>query len=168
VSLKEALQYSDESAFDAILLDLTLPDSKGLNTVVKVLEQFKTTPVVVLTGMTDAAMGLAAVKSNAQDYLIKNEITCALLFRSIQYSIERLNIVREKERLIAELQDAVAQIKTLSGLLPICANCKNIRNDKGYWERIESYIGKHSDAEFTHGICPDCMRKLYPEYCDDE
>lgn len=61
----------------------------------------------------------------------------------------------------------MTQIKTLSGLLPICANCKNIRNDKGYWERIESYIAKHSDAEFTHGICPECMRKLYPEYCDE-
>lgn len=99
VSLKEALQHTDASAFDAILLDLTLPDSRGINTVVKVLEQFKTTPVVVLTGMTDADMGLAAVKSNAQDYLIKNEITSALLFRSIQYSIERLKIVREKESL---------------------------------------------------------------------
>ena len=52
-------------------------------------------------------------------------------------------------------------IITLSGLLPICASCKKIRDDSGYWNRIESYIGKHTDVQFTHGICPDCARKLY-------
>lgn len=162
-SLKESLQH-EKHAFDAVLLDLTLPDSKGMDTVRKIIRHFKATPVVVLTGIADAELGLEAVKNNAQDYLIKSEITSTLLFRSVQYAIERLRIVREKEKLIAELQEAMAQIKTLSGMLPICASCKKIRNDKGYWERIESYIVKHSEAEFTHGICPDCMKKLYPEY----
>ena len=69
----------------------------------------------------------------------------------------------EREKLIAELQDAVAEIKTLSGLLPICSNCKNIRDDKGYWKQIESYIRDHSEAEFTHSMCPVCAKKLYPE-----
>ena len=68
----------------------------------------------------------------------------------------------EQERLIAELQAALAQVKTLSGLLPICASCKKIRDDRGYWTQIESYIRSHSDAQFTHGICPECIRKLYP------
>ncbi len=54
-------------------------------------------------------------------------------------------------------------MKTLSGLLPICASCKKIRNDKGYWQAIEGYIGEHSEAEFTHGICPVCVKKLYPD-----
>jgi hypothetical protein len=57
----------------------------------------------------------------------------------------------------------LANIKTLSGLLPICASCKKIRDDKGYWNQIETYIKNHSDATFTHGICPDCMEKLYPD-----
>jgi two-component system, response regulator PdtaR len=161
-SIKEAAQHTDKF-FDVILLDLTLPDSKGMNTVSSIIDKFKAVPVVVLTGISDAELGLAAVKGGAQDYLVKNEITGALLLRSIQYAIERLRIVREKEQLIADLQDAMAQIKTLSGLLPICANCKKIRNDKGYWERIESYIAKHTGAGFTHGICPECMHKLYPE-----
>jgi len=73
-----------------------------------------------------------------------------------------------REKLIIELKDALSKIKTLSGLIPICASCKKIRNDKGYWEQIEEYIRNRSDADFTHGICPDCMKKLYPEYCDED
>ena len=60
------------------------------------------------------------------------------------------------------------KIKTLSGLVPICASCKKIRDDKGYWNQIESYIEKHSTAEFSHGICPECARKLYPQLYDEE
>ncbi len=69
----------------------------------------------------------------------------------------------EREKLIAELQQAMSDVKVLSGMLPICASCKKIRDDKGYWNRIEAYIGKHSNAQFSHGICPECARKLYPE-----
>jgi PAS domain S-box-containing protein len=69
----------------------------------------------------------------------------------------------EKERLIRELQQALQNIKVLSGLLPICAECKKIRNDQGYWEQIENYIRDHSEATFSHGLCPDCLKSLYPE-----
>ena len=67
-------------------------------------------------------------------------------------------------RLIRELTEALAHVKTLSGLLPICASCKKIRDDQGYWQQVETYISAHSDADFTHGICPDCVKRLYPEY----
>jgi hypothetical protein len=70
----------------------------------------------------------------------------------------------ERERLIRKLQDALANIKTLSGLLPICFSCKQIRDDKGYWNQIDTYIRDHTEAEFTHGICPECVIKLYPDY----
>jgi hypothetical protein len=69
----------------------------------------------------------------------------------------------EREHVILELQGALAEVKALSGLLPICSNCKKIRDDHGYWNQIESYISSHSDAQFTHGICPDCARLLFPE-----
>jgi PAS domain S-box-containing protein len=72
--------------------------------------------------------------------------------------------VTERERLIAELQDALADVKLLSGLVPICANCKKIRDDQGYWTQIESYIQDRSSAKFSHSICPDCAAKLYPGY----
>jgi hypothetical protein len=70
----------------------------------------------------------------------------------------------EKDKLIIELKDALYTVKTLSGLLPICASCKKIRDDKGYWNQIESYIQTHSEVQFSHSICPDCAKKLYPNY----
>lgn len=69
----------------------------------------------------------------------------------------------ERERLISELKDALANVKTLSGLLPICATCKKIRDDKGYWHQVEAFVHEHSGAEFSHGICPECTEKYYPE-----
>jgi PAS domain S-box-containing protein len=78
----------------------------------------------------------------------------------------RVQLDKERSALIAELQDAMASIKSLKGLLPICASCKKIRDDQGYWSQIEVYISEHSDAEFSHGICPDCARRLYPDLAD--
>ncbi len=74
----------------------------------------------------------------------------------------------ERENLISELREALATVKTLKGLLPICASCKKIRDDKGYWNQIEEYVRRHSDAEFSHGICPDCAKRLYPEFFKDK
>jgi PAS domain S-box-containing protein len=75
---------------------------------------------------------------------------------------ERQQAAREREQLIQQLQEALGNVKTLSGLLPICAACKKIRDDKGYWSSVESYVQQHSDARFTHGFCPDCATRLYP------
>ena len=69
-----------------------------------------------------------------------------------------------REELITDLQKALAEVKTLGGMLPICSSCKNIRNDEGYWQQIEEYIMDHSEADFTHGICNECVEKLYPEF----
>ena len=69
---------------------------------------------------------------------------------------------------ITELKATQARVKVLSGLLPICSSCKKIRDDTGYWNRIEAYIHDHSEADFTHGICPTCARELYPELYEDE
>ncbi|HCZ12839.1 MAG TPA: histidine kinase [Nitrospiraceae bacterium] len=77
---------------------------------------------------------------------------------------ERKNAEEEKERLIRELQEALSEVKTLSGMLPICSSCKKIRSDEGYWQQIEVYISERSEAEFSHSICPECAKKLYPEY----
>jgi len=77
---------------------------------------------------------------------------------------ERKRAEEEREQLICELKEALAKVKTLSGLLPICASCKKIRDDKGYWNQIEAFISSNSDAAFSHGLCPECFQKLYPEY----
>lgn len=91
------------------------------------------------------------------------------LARIFDTMIERRRLAEmEREQLIAEIQAAMSKVKTLSGLLPICASCKKIRDDKGYWNQIESYISEHTQAEFSHGICPDCMKTLYPELLDKD
>ncbi|MGC8660094.1 MAG: PAS domain-containing protein [Desulfomonilaceae bacterium] len=74
---------------------------------------------------------------------------------------------QEKQKLVEDLQKALSEVKKLSGFLPICSSCKKIRDDKGYWQQVENYISDHSEALFSHGICPDCMRALYPEYADE-
>jgi PAS domain S-box-containing protein len=89
------------------------------------------------------------------------------LVQMIEYCIDisdRKQAAAEREKLIVDLQKALHEVKTLSGLLPICSSCKKIRDDRGYWNNLELYISEHSAAEFSHGICPDCMARLYPEF----
>jgi hypothetical protein len=96
--------------------------------------------------------------------------TCELEAKNIQLAqeiAERNKAEQEKSELIIELKNALKRVKKLSGLIPICSSCKKIRDDKGYWNEVERYIGEHSEALFSHSICPDCMRKLYPEIADE-
>ena len=80
---------------------------------------------------------------------------------AVGYLCARKHVEEDREQLIVDLQDALARIKTLHGLIPICAGCKKIRDDQGYWNQIEGYIRKHSEAEFTHSLCPECADQLY-------
>jgi PAS domain S-box-containing protein len=116
--------------------------------------RFKTKSGGILTGLYSAEI----VTINNQKSILGcfNDIT------------ERIRAERERERLIEERSKALSEIKVLSGMLPICASCKKIRDDSGYWNQIESYIKSHSEADFSHGICPDCVKKLYPEFTDDK
>jgi hypothetical protein len=81
---------------------------------------------------------------------------------------ERKRAEEERERLVLELQDALAKVKTLSGLLPICASCKKVRNEEGHWHQLERYIQEHSELVFSHTLCPECAEKLYPELLGDD
>jgi hypothetical protein len=81
---------------------------------------------------------------------------------------ERKRAEEKMGQVVVELKEALANVKTLKGMIPICANCKKIRNDQGAWMQMELYIKEHSDAAFSHGICPDCVKKLYPEFCKEE
>lgn len=276
--LSDGLDRLATGGIDLVLLDLALPDSKGLDTFTACYNRNPDTPIVVLTALEDENLALMALRGGAQDYLIKTEINPRSLTRAIRYAIERKRgeearsrlaaivesshdaiiglsleglivswntgaeaifghsfedvigrpssvllapgqtdemptILRElkqgravrdfegvratkeggtvqlavsvspiknsfgriigasmiardineqkrheqeREHLIAELQSALAHVKTLSGLLPICACCKKIRDDQGYWTQVEVYLMARSTAEFTHGICPEC------------
>ena len=72
-------------------------------------------------------------------------------------------LLAERDALVGELTRALDKVKTLKGLLPMCSHCKKIRDDQGYWQQVEVYIEHHSEAEFTHGLCPECTQRLYPE-----
>jgi CheY-like chemotaxis protein len=163
-TLAEGLNAVAHSKFDVILLDLLLADSTGMETFQRLKDiGHDDAAVIVLTGIQDKEMGVRAVRSGAQDYVPKNALNSELLVRSILHAVERQQAIVEKEALVAGLKDALAKVRKLSGLLPICASCKKIRDDKGYWRQVEVYIKDHTDAEFTHGYCPECAAKLWKE-----
>lgn len=279
--LGEGLERLSAGGVDLILLDLSLPDSAGLDTFLNLYNRAPEVPIVVLTALEDETLALTALRDGAQDYLIKNELNARGLVRAIRYAIERKrgeearsrlaaivesshdaiiglsleglivswntgaevmfghpfeNVIgrpskvllpqghyddmpiildrlkigqppkdfegsrvtrdgrelhlaisispiknsvgkiigasmiardiherkrheQERERLIGELQAALSEVKALHGLLPICASCKKIRDDQGYWTQVEVYLTAHSSAEFTHGICPECEQQ---------
>jgi DNA-binding NtrC family response regulator len=161
VLLTEGLKYLARDHVDIILLDLSLPDSTGYETFLTVKQAVPHLPVIIMTGLADEDLAIKAVQEGAQDYLVKGMVDTDLLVRSIKYAIER-------EKLAAKLREAFDQIKILKGLLPICAHCKNIRDDQGFWHQVEEYVARHSEAEFTHGICPECAKKFYPDFCRDK
>lgn len=152
----------DKHPFDLIILDLNMPPSIGLNTLNTVMEGCRDIPVVVVTGLDDETIGKEAIRRGAQDYLIKGKINDFILKRVIVHAIERFKILKEKERLIKELKTAQEDIQVLSGLIPICASCKKIRDDQGYWHQVETYISRRSRADFSHSLCPECTSTLYP------
>jgi len=155
--LADGLECLKRFLFDVILLDLVLPDGPmGLKTFETVYAEASHIPIIVLTGHDDDELAVEAVQKGAQDYLVKGQVIDAMLGRAIRYAIER-------KKLLTQLEHSLKEIKQLRGFLPICANCKKIRDDRGYWTKVEVYISKHSEAEFTHGICPECAQKLYPE-----
>ncbi|MEZ4524545.1 MAG: response regulator [Desulfobacterales bacterium] len=147
-----AMQYH----VDVAVIDLSLPDSFGIDTFHSFHDAFPQIPVVIMTGSKDYELALETVRNGAQDYLFKGEHSATAIVRTLRYAIER-------QQLMTELTKAMDQIKQLKGMLPICSACKKIRDDRGYWKRIEAYIMEHSDATFTHSICPECALELYPE-----
>jgi len=157
--LSSALERLAGEKFDVVLSDLELPDSRGLDTFVKVHAAFPDIPIIILTGLDDETGALEAVHQGAQEYLVKSQMNSRNLVRVIRYSIERQN-------LLVQLEKSMKEIKTLRGLLPICAWCKNIRDDTGYWKNVEVYITELTGTFLTHGICPTCyarLREQYPE-----
>ena len=154
--LSAAIQRLKHEPFDLVLSDLDLPDSRGTDTFLKIHAEFSDVPIVLLTGLSDENLAVAAVRNGAQDYLVKGQIDSNLLVRSIRYSIER-------QKLLTRLDKSLREIKTLKGLIPICAWCRKIRDDEGYWKNVEAYIEEHTHAAFSHGICPECMKKDHPE-----
>ena len=166
-----AISAMSADAGTLVLLDHHLPGMSGREVIEALVGHGSVPPFIIMTGNGDEPLAVDMMKSGARDYVVKNQSFLERLPAIVRRVLRELDqewrlrdAEREREVLILELQDALNRIRTLSGMLPICASCKKIRDDQGYWEQVETYIMKHTDAQFSHGICPECARTLYPEY----
>ncbi len=168
-----ALEIALEELPDLIITDWAMPGMDGIQ-LIKRLKENETTrdiPVIMCTGVMISSENLeTAFKAGALDYIRKPVDKIELLartrsmlalgdsFKKIKEQNDRLEVKRKK------IQDALEKIKTLKGLIPLCSQCKKIRDDDGFWKQVESYIEEHSDASVSHSLCPDCLKELYPDH----
>lgn len=146
---------------DVILMDIEMPELNGLNAARQIQERCPI-PIVILTAHEDENMIEKASEVGASAYLIKppndKEIE-----RAIIMALARHGDLMEVLRLNQELKKALSEIRTLRGILPICSFCKKIRDDKGYWNKLEIYFKEHAEVSFSHGYCPECAKIHYPD-----
>ena len=160
---------------DLILMDVLMPELDGVEACrqIKSRPHLCDIPIIMVTAKSDHSNLQAAFAAGAIDYITKPVNSIELLARAssaLALKMERdCRKAREEElrRSNEELQRALRDVKVLRGLIPICASCKKIRNDGGFWQQLEEYIGEHSEAEFSHGICQPCVKKLYPGVYQD-
>ncbi len=161
-SKEKALQRIAEDPPDLVLMDIRIKGrADGIDTAREIKARYGI-PVIYLTAYADETFLERAKITEPFGYMIK-PVETRELHSTIEISLYKVKMDRERERLIIDLENALAEVKTLRGFLPICANCKKIRDDEGYWQRIEKYIEDRSDAQFSHSICPECSKQLYPD-----
>ena len=165
-TLREFRQHSAGHLPDLALLDLNLPDGRATE-VLTCPPEAGLFPILVMTSYGNEQLAVEAIKAGALDYVVKSAEAFAMMPRTVERALrewklltERREAVAAQKRLIAQLEEALSKVKTLSGLLPICSACKKIRDDQGYWSQVEGYIQEHTDARFTHSYCPECARKF--------
>jgi len=158
-----------------ILMDVLMPDLDGVVACRQIKQQvhLQDIPIIMVTAKNDLDNLKEAFSAGAMDYINKPVKSVELLARvtSALTLKSEMDCRKEREaelrRSNEELQQALREVKVLRGLIPICASCKKIRNDGGFWQQIEEYIGEHSEAEFSHGLCQPCLKKLYPGVYQD-
>lgn len=138
---------------DLILLDVMMPGINGFEICRKIKEDKNqaTLPIIFMTALDSVGDKMAGFAAGAVDYITKPFQQAEVLAR-----INTHITLRKREK---ELEHALEEIKTLTGILPICSYCKQIRNDEGYWQQVEEYISEHSKAMFSHGVCPNCYKE---------
>lgn len=158
-----ALKYARATPPDLILLDIRMPDMNGFEVIqeLKIHEATREIPVIFISALSDIEDKVKAFKLGGVDYVTKPFQEEEVLIR-VETHLRLHKLQRCLEHNNAQLQEALENVKTLKGLLPICANCKKIRDDQGGWQQIEIYIKNRSEASFSHGICPECRKILYP------
>ena len=160
---------------DLILMDILMPDIDGVAACRRIKQQvhLRDIPIIMVTAQNDLNNLRDAFSAGAMDYINKPVNGVELLARVSSALTLKNEMDRRKERetelrrINEELQRTLREVKVLRGLIPICASCKKIRNDGGFWQQLEEYIGEHSEAEFSHGLCQPCLKKLYPGVYQD-
>ncbi len=181
----EAIGIAESIKPTVILQDLVMPGIDGLTLMKRYRDNstLKAVPVIVLSSKEDATVKRDAFLAGANDYLVKIpdkiELVARIRLHSSAYinqhqrdeayralrasQLQLLQSNADLRSLNQQLEDALSRVKQLSGLLPICSYCKRIRNDQNYWEQVDRYVAQHSEAQFTHGICPDCVETVIAE-----
>ncbi|MBI4914068.1 MAG: PleD family two-component system response regulator [Acidobacteria bacterium] len=160
----EALERFPAEQPDLVLLDILMPDMDGYQVLshLRTLPGGREVPVIFLTARTELTDIVEGLEQGAADYVGKPFSGAELKARVRAHLGAKL--ARDRERgLIADLRNALAKVKQLSGLIPICAQCKKVRNDQGFWQQVEDYISRHTDALFSHSLCPDCVPVYFPD-----
>lgn len=159
---REALRIVQDERPTLVLMDVEMPEMGGLEACRRMKDDPATAdiPVLMVTVLSEPENVLKGFRAGAVDYLTKPIQPEELLAR-VGVHLELQRRIRAEQHLVQELKSALAHVKVLAGLIPICAGCKKIRDDRGFWQQVEEYISNHSDAVFTHGLCPDCIRKYF-------
>lgn len=155
---------------DLILMDFLMPDTDGVAATrhIKSRDFLRDIPVIVITAKTNLDNLQAAFSAGAMDFITKpvNSVELHARVNSALTLKKEMDCRKAREQELRrsneELQRALREVKVLKGLVPICASCKKIRNDQGFWQQLEEYLQQHSEAEFSHGLCTPCIKKLYP------
>lgn len=153
-------QLQAPAAPSLAILDWMMPELDGVEVCrqVRQLQQERPVYLILLTARDSPVDIVTGLDAGADDYMTKPFEQTELRAR-LNVGLRIIELQQHLAQRVRELEEALARVKQLHGLLPICAWCKNIRNDQNYWERVEDYLAAHSDAQFTHGICPDCLPK---------
>lgn len=159
----EALQKGDAPRL--AILDWMMPVMDGLEVVRKVRELKSDRPpyLLMLTTKDEKSDIITALEAGADDYLTK-PFHPGELWARLEVGRRLTDIQDQLSTQILDLRQALEQVRTLQGIIPICMHCKKIRDDAGYWEQVEAYVSRHADVRFSHGICPECVKRHYRDF----
>jgi len=155
---------------DLAVIDFYLGGVTGLNLLEQIRQRDQLFPVIILTGSGNEETAAQALRAGASDYLVKGTLSANAFRHAIFNALEKKKLAQqvqqkqqELQEKVKELQEALAQVRQLEGIIPICMHCKRIRDDSESWHQIEEYVSQHSDAEFSHTLCRECLEQYYPE-----
>ncbi len=159
---EKALESMETARPDLVLMDIKIQGRlDGIEVADRIRKQYNI-PIIYITAHSEESTIERVKLTEPYGYLLK-PVSQKELQIAVEMVLYKAKIDRERAELTLELQKALEKVKLLSGLLPICCHCKRVRDDKGYWNQIEAYIRDHSEVEFSHGLCDDCLDKYYQD-----